>query len=127
MAKIICHRKVDEYRNVLQSYEWVGPVTEPVELGLELRGFLEDLPWRLIELEHRNQFYFFRRTRLFIREDAGLSVGYHWLVSRWMAHQRAFLIFQQRLILTLNLWGIGYTPPYEASTWSNLSRKSPYG
>ncbi len=127
MAEIICHRTADEYGQVTQYYEWIGPVTEPVELGLEFRGFLGDLPWRLIEIENRNQWNFLKPTRLFIREDAGFWVGYHWLVSRWMVHSAAIVVFQQRLILTFNLWGIGHTSPYEIPRWQNLARKNPYG
>ncbi|EKU96679.1 hypothetical protein Lepto7375DRAFT_0547 [Leptolyngbya sp. PCC 7375] len=124
MAEIRVHKRVDDYGNVLQSYEWVGPASEPVEIDYRVCQLLDDLPWRLIELKQRSLWRF--GVRVFVREDTGCWIAYHWLVNHWMIHHNAFLVFQQRLILTFHLWGIGYTPPHEIPQWKNLACKHRY-
>lgn len=123
MANIISHRAEDGHGNVLMTYEWDGPVNEPVLISKEFIIYIDQLPWPLLEIESDEYDWFYGR-RKFVRLDAGFPALYYWVAGRWHVHQRHFLRFQQRLILTCHLWGIGYVERDEIPHWGCLARRS---
>lgn len=113
------------HETYVKGYEWIGPVNDPIYLDRHFLGVvLRTLPWPLKELPKKPGIYF-GMGKTFIREDAGYWKIYHWLVARWSIHCWAFRIFEQRLIFTCHVWGLGWTKPYEIPMWENITRRNP--
>jgi hypothetical protein len=107
------HRFVD--------YRWIGSKYAVVYISYDLNGQIPKLPWPVKIIEENIDF---GRSARIIRKD----VGWHlwWILvflKRKITHNRPYQHFKWRVIMTFDLWGLGYQPEGEVTSWKNIGRK----
>lgn len=105
------------------EFEWVGSKYAVVEVNyffVEKLG-LNIYPWPLKIIGELQDF---GRTLPVVRKDVGWHIWWL-LVSLWYKLFRSpgYLHFKWRVVMTFNLWGIGYSPEAEVTSWKNIVRK----
>jgi len=61
----------------------------------------------------------------FVRLDIYPFPFYGWFQKRWMSHLYAFKLFEFKLLLTLEVWGIGFHYPGEPYRWTDIAQPKP--
>ena len=104
------------------SYEWIGSPRLPIRID---ERFIKPESFPMATILVSGPMNWTTMVTTYVRADAGYHRLYHWLVSRWMKHCRAFSVVEVRLILTFHLWGIGYTHANQHPSWGNLAKIDP--
>ncbi len=118
-ARIIVHTTAIPLDRSYTTYEWDGPATG-VAL-LEDRD-LDKLPWRLVLIESAPQ----ADGGWYARKDGWLFFNASLLKAEAL-FGRLTVGIKSRIILTLHVWGVGYTETGGELAWKNLLRKSRWG
>ena len=98
------------------SYKWVGKKywileADPVTI--------HKLPFKLVEIKSNTSLY--QNSNYYVRADAYLPYGLILRVGYQL--QRVWSWLFVRVIATLNIWGIAYTPIGNIPSWSDIGRK----
>jgi hypothetical protein len=106
------------------KFKWVGSkyaVVEANDFLIKKEG-LSIYPW---PLKIVGELQDFGRTLPVVRKDVG---GHAWwlLVSLWykLFRSRGYRHFKWRVIMTFNLWGLGYQLEGVQLSWKNVWRKN---
>lgn len=123
MAEIVTHSHQDSFTGaVWRTYEWVGPLSESVEIRCSLSMRLPEMPFPL----ERKSIDWLRGVEVYYRTDAGLWYAWHRLLRAKDNTLNHWIGFRSRLIVTLTIWGVGHVEPGQIINWHCLRQKKPF-
>lgn len=125
-ATVIAHPHALPTGRRYDTYEWKG---KPWQLAVIAEGFnhyddiraVDRMPWPMKLVRREGILY---QYRVYARADGIWSISAGANVA-WEGLCRLGRGLKARAIMTLHVWGMGYTDEGEELSWRNLRRKSP--
>lgn len=100
------------------TFEWIGERHWPIYISMDID--ISKLPFELVKIGVADNLFDYK----YMRKDAYFPYG--WIVVIKEKAYRLYMYFFYRIMATLNIWNLAYTPHGQVPSWRDIFRVKNY-